>query len=158
MATKRHSSKTDNGFAFESLETPQNHRVESTFLVDLRRHPRFDTHFPGEAFPESGEHVYVTIANISLSGLRLEGSRQTVGALLANLDRRAPDTDSHISLEVHFSVPTDSDHLVPVKVHCKTIYARRAEKNTYQIGLEFVTFEEGRAALAEYLSYRGAAR
>ncbi len=158
MATKRHSSKTGGGFAFESLETPQNHRIESTFLIDLRRHPRFDTHFPGEAFAESGERVYVTVTNISLSGLRLDGSRQTVGALLGKVDRRAPDMDSRISLEVHFSVPTDSAQLVPVKVHCRTVYTRRAGKDTHQIGMEFVTFEEGRAALAEYLSFRGAAR
>ena len=158
MATKHDSSKTHRGFIFESLETPQNDRVESTFLIDLRRQPRFDTHFPAEAFAERGEHVYVTISNISLSGLRLEGSRQTVGALLANLNGHTPDTDSHTSLEVHFSVATDSDHLAPVKVHCRTAYTRRAVKDTYQIGMEFVTFEEGRAALAEYLSYRGAAR
>lgn len=157
MATK-HSSKAHSGFMFESLETPQNDRVESTFLIDLRRQARFDTDFPGEAFAESGAHVYVTVTNISLSGMRLEGSRQTVGALLANLDRRTPDTDSHQSLEVHFSVPTDSDHLAPVKVHCRTVYTRRAEKDACQIGMEFVTFEEGRAALAEYLSYRKDAR
>ncbi len=143
---------------FETLETPQNDRVESTFLIDLRRHPRFDTHFPGEAFAENGEHVSVTITDISLSGLRLEGSRQTVGALFANLNHRTPYTGSHTSLEVHFSVPSDSDHLAPVKVHCKIVYTRRAEKDTCQVGMEFVTFEEGRAALAEYLLYRGAAR
>ena len=97
MATKHHSTKTHRGFVFETLETPQNDRVESTFLIDLRRRSRVDTHFPGEAFAESGEHVYVTISNISLSGLRLEGSRQTVGALFTNLDRRTPDTDSHTS-------------------------------------------------------------
>ena len=158
MATKHHSSKTNSGIMFETLESPQNDRVESSFVIDLRRRSRFNTDFPGEAFAESGEHVYVTITNISLSGLRLEGSRQTVDALLANLKRRAPDADSHTSLEVHFSVPTDSDHLAPVKVHCKTVYTRRAEKDTHQIGMEFVTFDEGRAALAQYLSYSGAAR
>ena len=159
MATKHHSSKTHSGLGFETLETPQKNRVESAFLIDLRRKPRFDTNFPAEAFAESGEHVYVTISNISFSGLRLEGSRQTVGALLANLNRRTPDTDSHTSLEVHFTVPTDSDHLAPVKVHCRTVYSRRAGKDTYQIGMEFVTFEEGgRATLAQYFSYRGAAR
>lgn len=158
MATKHHSSKTHSGIMFETLESPQNDRVESTFLIDLRRRSRFDTDFPGEAFAESGEHVYVTITNISLSGLRLNASRQAVDALLANLNRRTPDTDSHTSLEVHFSVPTDSDHLAPVTVHCKTVYTRRAGKDTHQIGAEFVTFEEGREALAQYLSYRGSAR
>lgn len=158
MATKRDASKTHSDFTFETLESPQRDRVESTFLIDMRRQPRFDTHLPGQAFAENGEHVYVTITNISLSGLRLEGSGQTVDALLANVDRRTPDTDSHTVLEVHFSVPTDSDHIATVKAHCKTVYTRRAEEDTYQIGMEFVTFVEGRAALARYLSRRGAAR
>jgi hypothetical protein len=55
----------------ETLETPHGHRVESSLLIDLRKHARFDTNFPGEAFTESGEHVHVTITNISLSGLQL---------------------------------------------------------------------------------------
>ncbi len=103
MATKHHSSKTHSNLVFEPFETPQTDRVESSFLIDLRGQPRFDANFPGEAFAESGEHVYVTITNISLSGLRLDGSRQTVGTLFANLNRRTPDTDSHTSSEVHFS-------------------------------------------------------
>ena len=93
MATRRHSSKTHSGFMFETLETPQSNRVESSFLIDLRRHPRFDTHFPAEAFADSGEHIYLTITNISRAGLRLEGRRQTVDALFRNLNRRTPDTD-----------------------------------------------------------------
>ena len=155
MATERHSSKTHRGFMFETLETPQNDRAKSTFLIDLRKHPRFGTDFPAEAFAESGEHVDVTITNVSLSGLRLEGRRQTVGALLDDLDRGT--SESKTSLEVHFSVPTDSDHLDPVKVHCRTVHTRCAEKDTYQIGMKIVTFEEGHAALDEYLTVRGAA-
>lgn len=141
---------------FETLESPQTDRVESTFLIDLRGQPRFDTHFPGEMFAGNGEHVYVTITNVSLSGLRLEGRRETVDALLDNLHRRTPNMGSHTSLNVHFLVPNDSEEFVPVKVHCKALYTRRAERDTYQIGMKFVTFEEGRAALAEYLSYREA--
>ncbi len=154
MATKHRSSRAHSDFMFETLETPHSDRVESTFLIDLRRQSRFDTHFPGQAVAESGEHVYVTIADISLSGLRLEGSQQTVGTLLANFDGRTPDTDSQAPLEVNFSVPTDSDYLAPVKVHGSIVYSRRAKKDSYQIGVKFVTFEEGRAALAEYLAYR----
>ena len=157
MATKHHSSKTHGGSIFETMETPRAIQVESTFLIDLRREPRFDTHFPGEAFSESGEHVSVTITNVSASGLRLEGCRQSAVTLLSSPNRRAPDTDSQTSLEVHFSLPTDSDHLDPVKVRCRAVY-RRAKEDTYQIGMKVVTFEEGRAAFAEYLSYRGELR
>ena len=158
MATKHPSSDKRTGLVFETLESPQNDRDESTFLIDLRRQPRFDANLPGEAFSESGEHGPVRITNISLSGLRLEGSRQTVGALFANPNRLTQDTDSHISLQVHFSVPTDSDLLVPVKVHCRTVYTRRASEDTYQVGVKFETFEEGRVALAEHLTYRGTTR
>ena len=157
MATKHHSSKTHGGCTFETLETPHA-RNKSTFVIDLRREPRFGTHFPGEGFTESGEHASLTITNVSASGLRLECCRQSVVALLGSLNRRTPDTDSQISLEVHFSLPTDSDHLVPVKVRCRAVYNRRAKEDTYQIGTRIVTFEEGRAALAEYLSYRGELR
>ncbi len=156
MATDRHHHESDDDFEFEILDTPQNNRIESTYLVDLRRHPRSDTSIPGEAIGESGEHVYVTITNISLRGLRLEGSSQTVRALIANPDRSVPDTEPRTSLKIHFSVPSDSDHLAPVKIHCRTAYTRHAGKDTYQIGMEFLTFEEGRAALVEYLSNRRA--
>ncbi len=37
MSAKHPSSKTHNGFVFEPLETPQTDRVESTYLIDLRR-------------------------------------------------------------------------------------------------------------------------
>ena len=158
MVTKQHFSDSQDRVMFEALETPQSDRVESTFVIDLRRHARFDTNFPGETFADNSEHVHVTITNLSLSGLRMEGRRETIGALLGDLNDRSPDTDSHAALEVHFSVPPESDHLDPVKVHCRTIYTRCAGKDTYQIGVKFVTFEEGRATLAEYLSYRGADR
>ncbi len=158
MATNRHSPKIHSGFKVETLETTQNDRLESAFLIDLRKHRRFNTLFPGEAFATSGEHLHVTITNVSLSGLRLEGSRQTVDALLANLNGHTPDTDLHTSFEVRFSVPTTSDHLAPVKVHCSVVQTQRAEKDTFQIGMKFVNFEEGRAALVDYLRYREAAR
>ncbi len=150
--------ETAPGTMFETLETPQSNRAEPAFLIDLRRHPRFETNFPGETFAESGQHLSVRITNVSVSGLRLEGSRQTVDALLAKFDRHTLDSDRHTSLEVHFSVPTDSNNLVPVKAHCRIVYTRHAGEDIYQIGMNFVTFEEGRAALAEYLRDRLATR
>jgi hypothetical protein len=40
MSTKPPSSKTHGDFVFEPLETPQKDRIESTFLIDLRRPKR----------------------------------------------------------------------------------------------------------------------
>jgi len=155
MATKHGTSKTRSGSKDESSDKPQNDPIDSTVLLDLRRQPRVATSFRGKAFTDSGEHLHVVITDVSLSGLRLEGSRQVVDALLADGVSGASDTNSHISLAVHFSVPTASDH-IPVKVHCKIINARLAGKDTSQIGMKFVTFEEGRTALIDYLEYRTA--
>ena len=158
MANKHDSSKTQSGLVFETLPSPQNDRVESTVLVDLRRRTRFNTSLPGEAFTESGAHVHVTITNLSLSGLRLEGNQQMMDALFPKSTGRAPDINMKPSLEVHFSVPTDSNHLALVKVNGRTVYTRCSEKDIYQIGMEFITIEGGRKALAQYLSSMETAR
>jgi hypothetical protein len=156
MATKHQPYKGHTRFLFETLDTPQSDRVESTLLIDLRTHPRYDTRFPGELVAESGEHVYVTITNVSRFGLQLEGRRETLDAMLTELDLHSPDADSDTTLAVHFTVPTHTDRLVPVKVHAMARYTRRVEQDIYQFGMEFVTFDEGLAALVEYLSYRQA--
>jgi len=152
MAPKRRHSKDRCNLLLESLETPHSHRVESTFLIDLRRDPRFDTQFPGEAVAPGGEKAHVVISNVSLSGLQLEGSQEMLGAVLANPD--GPTPRAPISLQVSFSLPSDWDQLAAVQVQCRTVYTRRANKDTYQVGMEFLTFDEGREALTEYLLSR----
>jgi diguanylate cyclase (GGDEF)-like protein len=81
-----------------------------------------------------------------------------IGALFGGLNGHNPVTDSHTSLEVHFCVPTDSDDLAPVRVNCKTAYTRRAGRDKYQIGVEFVTFEEGGRAIERLLRWRAPCR
>lgn len=152
MAPKPRPSKDHGNLLFESLETPHSHRVESTFLIDLRRHPRFDTQIPGEAVAPGGEKVSVVISNISLSGLRLEGSQEMLGTLLADINGPAPRAPA--SLQISFSLPGESDQLATVKVQCRTVYTRREKKESYQLGMEFSTFDEGRGALTEYLLTR----
>ena len=79
MATKPHSSDKRTGLIFETLESAQNDRDESAFLIDLRRQPRFDANLPGEAFSESGEHGPVTITNISRPWARASAACAVVG-------------------------------------------------------------------------------
>ena len=152
LATKRGSTSC----GFENLETPQSQRAKATFLIDLRKTPRFDTHFPGEAIGRSGERAFVTIANISRSGLRLEGSRQMVGAILPGVELRAEHTPT--LLKVNFALPTDLDHLADVKVECRTSYVRREDGDVCQIGMEFMEFDEGCEELHEYVLNRETTR
>ena len=137
MATK------SSNLLFESLETLHSQRAEC-YLVDLRRHPRFDAYFSGGAATESGELVDVMITNISRSGLQLEGGQKMVDAFFANLEHRHTPT----SLQVSFSLPGDT----AVKIQCTTAYARCDEKHICQIGVEFVTFDKGGDAFTEYVS------
>jgi len=152
MAPKPRPSNGHGPLLFESLETAHSRRVESTLLIDLRRHPRFDTQFQGEVVAPGGEKAVVVIANLSLSGLRLEGSQESLDALIDSLNEPRPSAP--IPLQVSFSLPSDSDHPAAVKVQCRTVYTRRAQEDTYQLGMEFVKFDEGRAALTEYLLSR----
>lgn len=152
MATKPAPPEVDRGLLCETLETPHSQRIESSFLIDLRKHPRYDTDLPAEVVGESGERASVTITNISLSGLRLEGSAQSFGAFFAK--GHDLDQPTSTSLQVGFSLPSDSAHLVAVSVQSRVVYTRCKAADTYQAGMEFIEFHEGEDALREYLFYR----
>jgi hypothetical protein len=152
VATKPAPPEIDISFLCENLETPHSQRVESSFLVDLRRHPRYDTDLPAEVVAESGERVSATVTNISLSGMRLEGSGQAIGSLFSK--RNSLEQPTSTLLHVSFALPDDSGHLVAVQVQSRVVYTRRDSDDVYQAGMEFIAFDEGEGALEEYLLYR----
>ncbi len=154
MVEKPDSPDTDSSLLFEPLETPHSQRVESTYLIDLRRHRRFDIDLKAEARAERSGRLRVSITNISRSGLRLEASRQTVGALFST--RKLEIANTLAPLQVSFSLTRTGDRFVAVKVQCRPVYTRCDQENTCQVGMEFVTFDEGHDALMEYLARREA--
>ena len=143
---------SNRSFLFEPLDTHYSHLAEATVLIDLRRHPRFDTQFPAEAMPENGQIVSATITNISRSGLRLEGNRKMLDALFPDFSRQTTHTPT--SLQVHFTVPGGSDCQLAVKAQCKSAYIRHEIQDTWQIGMAFTEFNAGEEALIEYLLLR----
>ena len=108
----------ESGTLFETLDTLHSQRVETTYLINLRRHVRFDTDMPATAIAENGEVAAVRIANLSRSGLRLDGDQQIAEILDVGTE------DVPIFLQVCFSVPSDPDLLIPVNVRCRTVYTR----------------------------------
>lgn len=142
------------GFLLEPLNTPHRQRVESTVLVDLRRHPRFDTRFTARAISVNDEAVDVLITNISLSGLRLEGDLQMIRALLPGLERL--DRHTPTPLQLVFEVSDRAVRAARVKLHCQSVYARSEGEDNYQIGMLITAFDEGRDAYAEYILNRQA--
>lgn len=155
MANKQYQYDKYSDFTLEPLSTPHRRRVESTVLVDLRRHPRFDTHFPARARSVTTAGVDVLITNISLSGLRLEGDLLMIQTLLPGLERL--DQHTPTPLQLTFELAENQPRPSAIRVNCQTVYARSAGDDTYQIGLMITAFDEGRDAYAEYILTRQAA-
>jgi hypothetical protein len=154
VASKPYQSDKYSDFSMEPLSTPHRRRVESTYLVDLRRHPRFDTRLPARACSASGTGVDAVITNISLSGLRLEGDLQMIQTLLPGLERL--DQHAPTPLQLAFVLSDDTVRPTGVTVRCQTVYARSEGDDNYQIGMMITAFDEGRDAYAEYILNRQA--
>jgi len=146
--------KLNGDFSLETLVTSQRQRVTSTFLVDLRRHPRYGTRFAAQVIAADGATAVATIANLSRSGLLLEGSRKMAAVLFPHLNDRAPHTP--VSLQVTFSLPAAPGQYDAVRVRCSTVHARFVEDGSYRLGMKFVAFDKGEPALVEYLLRRAA--
>ena len=136
----------------ESMETPDSRRIDSTTLVDLRKKPRYATQFPGEVISENGDRAYVTITNLSQSGLRVEGSKPSLASLLPHMNHNSPHTP--VSLQVCFSVPGPADQSSDIRVQCKSVYVLLGDHRNFKIGMQFIAFDEGNDALMEYISFR----
>lgn len=151
-----HRYESDSGVIIETLETPHSRLVDSTVLVDLRRAPRYDTQFPGEATLANGNKAYVTITNLSLSGLRFEQAAQQ----LAHLVPVTSPGDEHrpVTLTLCFAVPGRRGQAGDIRVQCKSVYAHRGPQDVCQVGARFIRFDEGRKALAAYIAYRETGR
>jgi hypothetical protein len=152
MAVNPDPKARNRGFLFEPLDTHYSHLAEATVLIDLRRHPRFDTQFPAEATAENGQVVHATITNISRSGLRLEGNRKMLYVLFPDFSCQTGHTPT--SLQVDFSVPVGSERNVEVKARCRTVYIRHESNDVWKIGMAFTEFKAGCQALTDYLLLR----
>ncbi len=154
VAKKQYLTEKYNDYMLEPLSTPHRRRVDSTLLVELRKHPRFETRFPARAFPASGEGVDVLVTNISHSGMRLEGTQAMIQTLFPGLERL--EQHAPVALQVMFVLPGAAGRPVSVRAHCRTVYVRAAGTEDYQIGMMISAFDEGRDAYVEYILNRQA--
>lgn len=152
MAMFKDDTANFSDFSLDTVDTPQSRRVESTVLVDLRGSPRVEVSFPVEVRPRTGQSVLAMITNISRTGLRAEGDLNLIDALF-NGEVRLQD---HVSVTAlfRFTVPSADGSDAMVEVLGRTVYARR-DSGRYQVGVQFLEFGSGRAALIEYLASRG---
>ena len=144
---------TDSLFSLDEIDTPQSRRVDSTILVDLRRSPRVAVSIPVEISLQGERRILAMVTNLSSSGLRLEGGVSLVDALFDG--DVLQDDHKSTRAEFRFQVPDDAGSDAAVVVQGRTVYARR-DDGSYQVGVEFKGFSQGRDALHAYLTSRGA--
>jgi hypothetical protein len=151
-----HSDDSDafGNFSLETIDTAQSDRVSSSRVIDLRRHPRIDTWFPGSMISEDGK-VDGFITNLSRSGLRFEGDKELPELLMKGAAHNADH--SSVMVEIRFYVPAQDAADRPIVVQARTVYVIDNGDGNYMCGIEFKTFAEGEQALVDYLHSRGAA-
>lgn len=135
-------------FHLEATGTTNSHLGGNTSLIDLRQSPKIEAHFYPEASIYNGDSTSGLIIDIYRTGLRLEGSAQMVDTLFPNF--KLEDMPSPTSVQVFFTLPSGE----AVKVHGEAIYTMQSEKEAYHIGIRFIMFDEGDAALTEHLISR----
>ena len=153
MANYPIGSAGSGNFTLETLDTAQSDRAGSSFTIDLRRSARVETRLPASLISERGR-VTGLVTNLSRSGMRFEGGNALAALLLADFAQVAEG--SPLVVELCFEVPGPDSVSVPVTVQARTVYIINNDGDTYQCGLEFRTFAEGRDALEHYLLERGA--
>ena len=143
---------TGANFSLDAIDTPQSRRVESTLLVDLRGSPRIEVSFPAEVRSKNSADTLVMITNISRTGLRAEGCRQMVESLFDGEVK----TENHDPVIARFRIEVlDEDGSErAIVVLGKTVYAR-PDNGRFQVGVEFIEFEEGKDVLFDYLASQG---
>ena len=149
---KGDSSNSGGKCVMETMETADSHRIASTILVDLRKKPRYETQFAGEAISEKGTRAYATITNISRSGLRLEGAAQNIAAVLSLPTPSGPHSPT--SLLVCFAIPRPMQEEGDVRVRCETVYLIEGQPHCVQVGMKFIAFDQGEDVLSRYISLR----
>ena len=152
--TRLRDNRETGGFTFEAMDTLHSQRVRSsTALIDLRKDPRVDTRLPVELFTVAGSRVLAIISNLSRSGLRLEGGRQMVDALVPG--DRPQGGHKPVDLLAVFTVPGATSHPAEIKLRCRSVYTREASPDCWHIGMRFTAFNKGRNALYSFLSSKG---
>ena len=149
MPRKADMNGRDRDCLLEPLESHYTHLADARVLVDLRKHPRFDTRLPAELSPGGGPKTRATITNLSRSGLRLEGNRQMLDTLFPNYQRQPAHMETWLTAE--FAVPAGSGQHRPVTVQCRTVYIRQENSDTWQVGMAFSAIINGEKAFNDYL-------
>ncbi|MGB0205501.1 MAG: PilZ domain-containing protein [Neptuniibacter sp.] len=97
---------------------------------DRRIYPRIHVEIPAEVEDGRGETADVTLLNVSISGLLVEGGTDL-------LQLKAPAAGFPLELKVHFGIEGE-----PVHCHCRVVYNQRQSQQCMRYGLIILSIDQ----------------
>ena len=111
--------------------------------AERRIYPRVHTRIPAELSSSVGEMVDVTLINLSLGGMLVEG-----GAAMAAL--KAPIGGTPLEVNLHFGLKDQ-----PLHCQCRVVYNQRQSQNCLRFGLAILSIDDqAKAVLQAYIQER----
>jgi len=108
---------------------------------ELRLHPRMPTNLPAEMIFSDQLSLDVTMRNLSLGGMLVEGDSQLQHAV----DDHRPGFP--VEVELHFGL-----NGLPVSCRCRLIHTRRCSQTLFQMGFKLLSLDElSQTLIREYL-------
>ena len=152
MANKPATRKNEEDFIMETLQTVHDERCSSSFLVEMRRNPRYATSL--EAVAVTDASAVAAVIDLSLGGLRLQLDHMAFTALQP--DETRPGEHKPFDLTIYFNLPGDPQQQPSVRVIGRTVHTICGTDGLFQIGIIFKSILSGRSELGHYLKYRQA--
>ncbi len=97
---------------------------------ERRIYPRIHVELPAEVEANTGETADVTVLNLSVGGLLVEG-----GAELAGL--KPPVEGVPLELKLHFGLDDE-----PLHCHCRVVYNQRLSQFKHRFGLTILSMDQ----------------
>ena len=148
------ASKRAENLSMDTLSTAHTERVNSSYLVELRKNPRYATRLEALVVSTTGASALATVVDLSAGGLRLQLDQTAFTAILPGESRSS--AHNPVELTIYFNLPGDPQQPPSVRLSARTIHRICGEDGLYQLGVSFNSILDGRAELRHYLKYRKA--
>jgi len=117
---------------------------------EARIEKRFQVRFDADITTDWQQGCRGEITNLSLQGIRVEGTRELVDKVFTNFN--PPKGTPRSKIQLTFATGQEVGQPAgSVTVGCQTIYVRRISQERYQIGMHFVEITESSMTLLERL-------
>ena len=107
---------------------------------ERRIYPRINVSIPGEVEDATGVSADITILNLSVNGVLIEGDQALAGI-------KPPIEGAPLEIKLHFGIEER-----PMHCHCRVVYAQRQSQHCLRYGLTILSIDhEAHSALDSYV-------